>query len=108
LQNSQRLANRLESKLQGLQGSLDALIQGQVPITFTGYFGAGPAGPAGRGAMPAPVLAPTAPLATGPSLPVPPQAVEPGPPVFTALARAFTVKDVWREWREGLAGQPAI
>jgi hypothetical protein len=29
-------------------------------------------------------------------------------PVLATLARAFTVKDVWREWQEGLAGQPAI
>jgi hypothetical protein len=29
-------------------------------------------------------------------------------PVLAALARAFTVKHVWREWQEGLAGQPAI
>lgn len=42
LQHGQRLANRLEAKLEGLQGSLNTLLQGQVPITFTGYFGAGP------------------------------------------------------------------
>jgi hypothetical protein len=35
-------------------------------------------------------------------------AAEPSLPVFTALARAFTVKDAWREWKEGIAGQPAI
>jgi hypothetical protein len=29
-------------------------------------------------------------------------------PVFTALAKAYTVKDVWREWKEGLGGQPAV
>ena len=33
---------------------------------------------------------------------------EPGPPVSTGLARVYTVKDAWREWQEGLAGQPAI
>ena len=39
-----------------------------------------------------------------------PVAMSPGVglPVIAALARAFTVKDVWREWQEGLAGQPAI
>jgi hypothetical protein len=31
-----------------------------------------------------------------------------GPPILTALARVFTVKDAWREWQEGLAGQPAL
>ncbi|XP_044715222.1 centromere DNA-binding protein complex CBF3 subunit [Hirsutella rhossiliensis] len=41
LQNSQRLAIRLEARLDGIQGGLDALLQGKVPITFTGYFGAG-------------------------------------------------------------------
>ena len=46
LHNSTRLANRLEVRLEGLQGqltgmqsSLSSLLQGQVPITFTGYFG---------------------------------------------------------------------
>ena len=45
LYNSTRLANRLEVRLEGLQGqltgmqsSLSSLLQGQVPITFTGYF----------------------------------------------------------------------
>jgi hypothetical protein len=31
-----------------------------------------------------------------------------GPPVYTALAMIYTVKDAWREGAEGLAGQPAI
>jgi hypothetical protein len=35
-------------------------------------------------------------------------ATKPSQPIFIALARAFTVKDVWREWKEGLAGQPVI
>jgi hypothetical protein len=106
LQNSQRLAARLEDKVQSLQGSLDALLRGQIPVTFTGYLGAGPAGLTEQGIapiatpapVPAPALAPAAAAtATGQSL-----------PVFAALARAFTVKDVWREWKEGLAGRPAI
>ncbi|XP_044721454.1 centromere DNA-binding protein complex CBF3 subunit [Hirsutella rhossiliensis] len=42
--NSQRLAIRLEARLDGIQGGLDALLQGKVPITFTGYFGAGASG----------------------------------------------------------------
>ncbi|KNB19478.1 hypothetical protein FOXG_16742 [Fusarium oxysporum f. sp. lycopersici 4287] len=43
LQNSQRLAIRLEARLEGIQGGLDAVLQGKVPVTFTGHFGAGPA-----------------------------------------------------------------
>jgi hypothetical protein len=118
LQNSQRLANRLETKLQSLQGSLDALLHGQIPITFTGYFGTGPTG---QGAVQAPIAppaigpgmpitTPAAPVAIGPSMPVaaPSTATEPSQPVFTALVRAYTVKDVWREWKEGVAGRPAI
>jgi hypothetical protein len=113
LQNSQRLANRLESQLEskvqalqdqvrGLRGCLDAILQGQVPIkTVTYYCGAGPA-PA-----PAPMPVPIgAPLAQGPS--AAPEPPVPGMPVVTALAKAFTVRDVWREWTEGIAGQPAV
>ncbi|EXK77484.1 hypothetical protein FOQG_17813 [Fusarium oxysporum f. sp. raphani 54005] len=29
-------------------------------------------------------------------------------PVVAALAKAFTVRDVWKEWEEGIAGQPAV
>jgi hypothetical protein len=29
-------------------------------------------------------------------------------PVVTALVRVFTVRDVWKEWEEGIAGQPAV
>jgi hypothetical protein len=110
LRNSQRLAARLEGQLQGLQGSLDALLQGRVPLTFTGYFGAGPAPAAAPvltpvlAAAPAPVLAST-PLASSPGAG---GAAAPELPVVAALARAFTVKDVWREWQEGFAGRPAI
>ena len=99
LQNSQRLANRLESKLQGIQASVDALLQGRVPVTFTGYFGAGPAAPC------EPARTASSPRA-GASGGV--DAGAAGLPIVVALARAFTVKDVWREWQEGLAGQPAI
>jgi hypothetical protein len=31
-----------------------------------------------------------------------------GPLILMALARVFTVKNAWREWQEGLAGQPAL
>ena len=118
LQSSRQLASRLEGKLQGIQGSLDALLQGHVPVTFTGYFGAGPTGHAvpspPAATMPMPTQAPagvavgvgvtpTAGPATGVSV-----GTAPSPPVATALARAFTVADVWREWKQGLAGRPAI
>ncbi len=116
LQNTQHLVGRLEgrlkSQLQGLQGSLDALLHGQVPITtvtsVTSYFGTEPPGastaPAPAPPAPVPALAPA--LATPMRAPASP--AEPGPPVSTGLARVYTVKDAWREWQEGLAGQPAI
>lgn len=99
LHNSTRLAGRLEDRIGAVQGSLDALLQGQVPITFTGYFRA-PQGPAPAPAAP-PGTVPGSSTAPGP-------APKPGPPVYTALAKAYTVGDVWREWKEGLAGQPAV
>jgi hypothetical protein len=55
LQNSRRLAAQLEVKVQGLQGRLDALLQGQVPITLTGYFGTGATGQNGEGARASPI-----------------------------------------------------
>ncbi|KAG6990365.1 High-osmolarity-induced transcription protein 1 [Fusarium oxysporum f. sp. conglutinans] len=88
LQNNQQLAIRLEARLEGIQGGLDSLLQGKVPITFTGHFGAGPA------VSLAPAPAPEPPV--------------PGMPVVAALAKVFTVRDVWKEWEEGIAGQPAI
>ncbi|KAF5988483.1 high-osmolarity-induced transcription protein 1 [Fusarium bulbicola] len=88
LQNSQRLAIRLEARLEGIQDSLDALLQGKVPVTFTGHFEAGPA------VSLAPAPAPEPPV--------------PGMPVVAALAKVFTVRDVWKEWEEGIAGQPAV
>ena len=109
LQNSRRLAAQLEVKVQGLQGRLDALLQGQVPITLTGYFGTGATGQNGEGARASPVpvapVAPVAPVTTATQAPV---ARERGPPVYEALATLYTVKDAWREWHEGFAGRPAI
>lgn len=112
----QQLEQQLESRLLAIQGSLNALLQGQIPITFpglVGYFG----GASGPGLTPVP-----RPLATaagpGPSLwtapaaaPAPPPlptAPESSPPVVTALPKVYTVQDVWREWKEGVAGQPAV
>jgi hypothetical protein len=116
LHNSTRLANRLEVRLEGLQGqlagmqsSLSGLLQGQVPVTFTGYFGVPQALPA---TMPMPGgplggLAPAVAISTAVGSP-PSTAPVPGPPVYTELAKAYTVRDAWREWREGLAGRPAV
>ncbi|KAF6513187.1 hypothetical protein HZS61_007445 [Fusarium oxysporum f. sp. conglutinans] len=104
LQNNQRLAIRLEARLEGIQGGLDSLLQGKVPITFTGHFGAGPA--VSLAPAPAPSAAPTLNFNTAPA-PAPEPPV-PGMPVVAALAKVFTVRDVWKEWEEGIAGQPAV
>jgi hypothetical protein len=92
-----------------LQGSLDALLQGQVLITFTSYFSA-------RLALAAAlVLALVLAAALALELASTPLAFSLGASaaalkllIIAALARAFIVKDVWREWQEGFAGRPAI
>jgi len=98
LQNSQRLAARLEEKVQGLQASLDALLHGQVPVTFTGYLGSGPA----------PVAVPVTAIQATIAVPAATAPLGQGPPIYAALATVYTVKDAWREWQEGLAGRPAV
>ncbi|KAJ4072400.1 hypothetical protein NW761_014973 [Fusarium oxysporum] len=98
LQNSQRLAIRLEARLEGIQGGLDALLQSKVPVTFTGHFGAGPA----VSLAPAPLTAPTLNFNTAPAPALEP--LVPGMPIVAALAKVFTVRDVWKEWEEGIAG----
>ncbi|XP_044715677.1 centromere DNA-binding protein complex CBF3 subunit [Hirsutella rhossiliensis] len=108
LQNSQRLAIRLEARLDGIQGGLDALLQGKVPITFTGYFGAGSAEALAPAPAPAPSTVPTLNLNTAPAPAPDPEPLVPGMPIVTALARVFTVGDVWKEWEEGFAGQKAV
>ncbi|KAM4067976.1 centromere DNA-binding protein complex CBF3 subunit [Hirsutella rhossiliensis] len=102
LQNSQRLAIRLEARLDGIQGGLDALLQGKVPITFTGYFGAGSAEALAPAPAPAPSTVPTLNLNTAPAPAPDPEPLVPGMPIVTALARVFTVGDVWKEWEEGV------
>ncbi|KAH7459071.1 hypothetical protein FOMA001_g20315 [Fusarium oxysporum f. sp. matthiolae] len=91
LHNSQRLAIRLEARLEGIQGGLDALLQGKVPITFTGHFGAGPA------VSLAPLTAPTLNFDTALAPALAPEPLAPDMPVITALAKVFTVRDVWKE-----------
>ena len=91
-----------------------------MPITFTGYFGAGPIEPTvpppPAAIMPSPTQVPAG-VGVGIGVAMTPTAgaavgvgvgTAPSPLVVTALARAFTVADVWREWKEGLASQPAI
>ncbi|KAL9563896.1 hypothetical protein ACKAV7_011931 [Fusarium commune] len=90
LQNSQRLAIRLEAQLEGIQGSLDALLQGKVPVTFTGHFRAGPA--VSLAPAPAPSTAPTLNFNTAPA-PAPEPPV-PGIPIVAALAKVFIVRDI--------------
>ncbi|KAM4056519.1 transcriptional activator of glycolytic enzymes domain-containing protein [Hirsutella rhossiliensis] len=80
------------------------------PITFTGYFGAGSAEALAPAPAPAPSTVPTLNLNTAPApAPAPaPEPLVPGMPIVTALARVFTVGDVWKEWGEGFAGQKAV
>ena len=112
LRSVQRLANQQAAALQAqaatlqaLQAQLDRVLH--VPITFT--LGGGPlAAPA---APPAIVPVPAAigrPVAAAAAAATPATSDAAGPPILTALARVFTVKDAWREWQEGLAGQPAL
>lgn len=114
-QLTSQLAQRLEEGLQNIrsvQNSLDALLQGKAPITITatGYFNTGPgSGPVpgpGPGLVPGPGPGPMPGpgpelVPEGPSLPT-------GPPIIASLAKAFTVQDVWKQWVEGFAGQPAV
>lgn len=128
LHNSNRLANKLEQdfehKLDKLKSSLAVLINNQIPVTLTGYFGPPhpPNHPQGR--VPqgvrqhtaqthlqesTPFLAQPVPNPALSALPNPPsgQGIT-MPPVFSSLIKVYTVKDVWREWKEGLAGRPPI
>ncbi|KIM93444.1 hypothetical protein OIDMADRAFT_35758 [Oidiodendron maius Zn] len=79
LHNSTRLARQLE-------GNLDTLLQGRVPVTSTDDSSADC-------------------VSVGALTASPPA---PGQPVYTALAKGYTVNEVCREWKEGLAGQPAV
>jgi hypothetical protein len=110
LHNSTRLANRLEARLEGrlegLQGSLNILLQGQLAGLQANL------NVLQQGQVPVPIPVPgglVPAMATSIATDSPPSiAPVPGPPVYTELAKAYTVQDVWREWREGLAGRPAV
>ena len=118
LQNNQQLAIRLEARLQGIQSGFDAFLQGKLPMNFTGYVATGPTimPTLSRPLTPAPALAPApAPAMTTASVIAPAIALEPlvsgmpgDLPVVTALAKVFTVRDIWKEWKEGIAGRPAV
>lgn len=94
LHSSQQLASQLTSQFASQEAKLlDTLLSGKIPLTITGHLAAGPSLEPGAPA-PAPALAPV-------SQPT-------APPIVASLAKVFTVEDVWREWKEGLAGQPAV
>jgi hypothetical protein len=98
LQNSNRLAHgikrRLEGRLGHIEESLNALLQGRIPINLVGYFRQ-PEAEAEAEAAAAIQLVGTATAVAG-------------VPTFTALAKACTIKDIWKEWKDGFAGRPAI
>jgi hypothetical protein len=118
LQSVRRLANQQAAALQAQAATLQALQAQQAqlekvlraPITFTlgDELAGAPAAP--PAAMPAAMLAAAAAAAPAPAPAAAPAAglLPASPPTMTALARVFTVKEVWREWQEGLAGQPAL
>jgi hypothetical protein len=116
LHNSTRLANRLEARLEGrlegLQGSLNILLQGQLAghQASLNVLLQGQAPVQGQMPVPMPMLGGLVPaIAASTAAGSPPSiAPVPGPPIYTELAKAYTVQDAWREWREGLAGRPAV
>jgi hypothetical protein len=116
LHNSTRLANRLEARLEGrlegLQGSLNILLQGQLAghQASLNVLLQGQAPIQGQMPMPMPMLGGLVPaIAASTATGSPPgMAPVPGLPIYAELAKAYTVQDAWREWREGLAGRPAV
>jgi len=106
LHSSQQIASQLANQENKL---LEALLSGKIPITITstGYLGANPNLVLGV-PTPAPAPAPT-PTPTPAPLPEPAATSNlTAPPVISSLRKVFTVEDVWREWKEGFGGQPAI
>jgi hypothetical protein len=92
-----RLANeikqQLEQQLCQMQESLNALIQGRIPINLVGYF-----------RQPEVEAEAEAIIGVQPVVVV---AVAAGVPTFIALAKALTIKYIWKEWKNGFAGRPA-
>jgi hypothetical protein len=102
LQNSNRLANGIERRLEGrlchIEESLNALLQGRIPINLVGYFRQPEAEAEAE-------VAAAAAAATQPAVTATAAA---GVPTFAALAKALTIKDIWKEWNGGFAGRPAV
>ena len=93
IQNNNRLMSgierRLEERLDSVQKCLDTLLQGRAPIS--------------------PVECTRQPAATETPATEALAATEAtGAPAFAALSKVFTIKDVWKEWKDGFAGRPAI
>lgn len=112
LQNTHQLHSRLSSELASQlarqQEQLDRLLN--TKIVMTGYLGSGIVVPA-TGLAPEPTSWPQNPLAwpaTAPSPTADPIAAASGIPIVSCLPKVFTVADVWREWKTGMAGGPAI
>jgi hypothetical protein len=91
LHSSQQLAGQLASQLASQESKfLDTLLSGKIPITITGYLGAGPSLVLGVPAA-APAAAPAVAAALTPvSQPA-------APPIITSLAKVYTVEDAWRK-----------
>lgn len=105
LQNSlNSLRNEQTQKQDQILHLLNAFAHGQFEINLTGQLGL-----PGLGKEPSPPItftvrrSPSQSVALGEEVPIP----APGPPKY-ALFDARTVGDVWREWKEGIAGEPAL
>jgi len=95
------MANQLANQLATQESKiLDTLLSGKVPLTITGYLGTN-LNLISEVLVPAPALAPTPP---GPLPELAPISQPTAPPILTSLTKLFTVKDIWWEWKEGVAG----
>ena len=108
LRSNQQLAAQLASQIASQLASqeaklLNTLLSSKIPVTITSSLGASPGlEPGAPGA--APGLGPALEPAPAPALTGQPT----GPPIVASLAKVLTVEDVWREWKEGLGGRPAV
>jgi hypothetical protein len=105
--------NNLDARLSNVPYTLCALVQGRVIIPLIGYLGGldavgavgglgivgGPGAVARLGTAGGPVA-----LGTPTSTVLPEQS----PPVLRALTKAYTVQDVWRDWKDGVGGRLAV
>lgn len=98
LHNSQQLASQILGQLAIQNQLLDKLLHHKVPLAIISLLP--------DNISIAELLTP----ASRPPASQPPASQQGslGPPIVTSLARLYTVEDVWREWKEGLAGQPAL